>query len=102
MKRAGGKGGRGFKGAGGKEPEEAGQENICPEHSFTTEELGRLQPALLAWYDTTKRDLPWRAAADQASPSWVDCPDRRGYLVLVSEVMLQQTQVTIVSSSDVL
>ena len=91
VKRAGGKGGRGLKGL--KEPEEAGQENICPEHSFTTEELGQLQPGLLAWYDSTKRDLPWRAAADQTSPGWVDCPDRRGYLVLVSEVMLQQTQV---------
>jgi A/G-specific adenine glycosylase len=35
---------------------------------------------LLAWYASTKRDLPWRATADP-------------YAVLVSEVMLQQTRV---------
>ena len=35
--------------------------------------------ALLTWYSANKRDLPWRDAADP-------------YLVLVSEVMLQQTQ----------
>ena len=37
--------------------------------------------ALLEWYDTNQRDLPWRRSADP-------------YLVLVSEAMLQQTQVT--------
>jgi len=36
--------------------------------------------ALLAWYDRRGRDLPWRATTDP-------------YAVLVSEVMLQQTQV---------
>ena len=35
--------------------------------------------ALLSWYAENKRDLPWRGATDP-------------YLVLVSEVMLQQTQ----------
>jgi A/G-specific adenine glycosylase len=35
---------------------------------------------LLAWYDRNGRDLPWRHAADP-------------YQVLVSEIMLQQTQV---------
>ena len=35
--------------------------------------------ALLSWYAQNKRDLPWRGATDP-------------YLVLVSEVMLQQTQ----------
>lgn len=35
--------------------------------------------ALLAWYDESRRDLPWRDVGDH-------------YLVLVSEVMLQQTQ----------
>jgi A/G-specific adenine glycosylase len=34
---------------------------------------------LLTWYDDARRDLPWRASRDP-------------YLVLVSEVMLQQTQ----------
>lgn len=36
--------------------------------------------ALLSWYTTNKRDLPWRQTTDP-------------YPVLVSEVMLQQTQV---------
>lgn len=35
---------------------------------------------LLAWYDASARDLPWRGARDP-------------YAILVSEVMLQQTQV---------
>ena len=35
--------------------------------------------ALLSWYAEHKRDLPWRDVSDP-------------YLVLVSEVMLQQTQ----------
>src|SRR5688572_16483227 len=39
---------------------------------------------LLAWYDRAARDLPWRRTRDP-------------YRVLVSEVMLQQTQVSRVS-----
>ena len=39
-----------------------------------------LRKALLRWYDAEKRDLPWRRDADP-------------YRVLVSEMMLQQTQV---------
>src|SRR5215210_14519 len=39
-----------------------------------------MQRALLAWYDRTGRDLPWRHTRDP-------------YAILVSEVMLQQTQV---------
>ena len=38
------------------------------------------QALLLAWYDQTARDLPWRRTRDP-------------YAILVSEVMLQQTQV---------
>jgi len=41
----------------------------------------RLQSLLLAWWDTGHRDLPWRRTSDP-------------FAVLVSEVMLQQTQVT--------
>ncbi len=41
--------------------------------------------ALLSWYAENKRDLPWRGAADP-------------YLVLVSEVMLQQTQASRVAT----
>jgi len=39
-----------------------------------------MERALLAWFDEHGRDLPWRKTQDQ-------------YAVLVSEVMLQQTQV---------
>jgi A/G-specific adenine glycosylase len=39
-----------------------------------------LRAALLAWYDSAKRDLPWRHTRDP-------------YAVWVSEVMLQQTRV---------
>jgi len=39
-----------------------------------------VEELLLAWYDSTKRDLPWRRTTDP-------------YAILVSEVMLQQTQV---------
>jgi A/G-specific adenine glycosylase len=39
-----------------------------------------MEAALLAWYERSKRDLPWRHTRDP-------------YAILVSEVMLQQTQV---------
>lgn len=42
--------------------------------------------ALLTWYDTAKRDLPWRVASGYPN----------AYHVLVSEAMLQQTQVATV------
>ncbi len=42
--------------------------------------VARFQRALLAWYDRHGRDLPWRRTRDP-------------YAILVSEMMLQQTQV---------
>ena len=39
-----------------------------------------MEADLLAWYERTKRDLPWRRTRDP-------------YAILVSEIMLQQTQV---------
>jgi A/G-specific adenine glycosylase len=42
--------------------------------------LGAVEEALLAWFDENERDLPWRRTRDP-------------YAILVSEVMLQQTQV---------
>ncbi len=39
-----------------------------------------LRPAVLGWFDHSKRDLPWRRTSDP-------------YAIWVSEVMLQQTQV---------
>lgn len=44
---------------------------------------------LLAWYDRSRRDLPWRASPQRSGP--LD-----PYHVLVSETMLQQTQVATV------
>jgi A/G-specific adenine glycosylase len=46
---------------------------------------------LLAWYDRHQRSLPWRPAAGAAASSPPD-----PYHVLVSELMLQQTQVATV------
>lgn len=40
----------------------------------------RFQIRLLKWYDEFGRDLPWRRTSDP-------------YRILVSEIMLQQTQV---------
>ena len=42
--------------------------------------MWRVKDRLLAWYSTHVRELPWRATRDP-------------YAILVSEVMLQQTQV---------
>ena len=42
---------------------------------------GAIAPAVNAWYERTKRDLPWRA---DGYPAWG---------ILVSEIMLQQTPV---------
>jgi A/G-specific adenine glycosylase len=44
------------------------------------EQIERVHLGLLSWYLRAKRDLPWRATDDP-------------YAILVSEVMLQQTQV---------
>jgi A/G-specific adenine glycosylase len=44
------------------------------------ERLGRIQHGLLAWFKENARELPWRRTRDP-------------YAILVSEVMLQQTQV---------
>src|SRR5215218_1279557 len=43
-------------------------------------DLDDLRAALLRWYAAARRDLPWRRTTDP-------------YAILVSEVMLQQTQV---------
>ncbi|XP_061200925.1 adenine DNA glycosylase isoform X3 [Neopsephotus bourkii] len=54
-------------------------------------ETEALRRNLLAWYDTCKRDLPWRTRAATEPDA-----DRRAYAVWVSEIMLQQTQVATV------
>jgi A/G-specific adenine glycosylase len=49
----------------------------------------RLRPPLLAWYDASARDLPWRVRpADRAKGRRAD-----PYRVWLSEIMLQQTTV---------
>src|SRR3954454_12623069 len=50
-----------------------------------SDDVGALRGALLRWYDRERRDLPWRRTRDP-------------YAILVSEVMLQQTQVARVVS----
>lgn len=47
---------------------------------------------LLDWYDTHARDLPWRVPPGQSSKGIRPDP----YLVFLSEIMLQQTGVTVV------
>jgi A/G-specific adenine glycosylase len=48
--------------------------------SLSDEKIMTLQERLLAWFQANRRDLPWRQTRDP-------------YRILVSEVMLQQTQV---------
>jgi A/G-specific adenine glycosylase len=50
------------------------------QHSDIPDDLPEIQQALLGWYRQNARDLPWRRTRDP-------------YRILVSEVMLQQTQV---------
>jgi A/G-specific adenine glycosylase len=45
-----------------------------------TDKVRKLVPALLSWFQTNARDLPWRRTRDP-------------YAIWVSEIMLQQTQV---------
>ncbi len=50
---------------------------------MTTEETGKFRAALVAWFRREGRDYPWRRTHDP-------------YAILVSEVMLQQTQIATV------
>ena len=50
---------------------------------WTPKNIRDIRTRLLDWYDRTKRDLPWRRTSDP-------------YAILVSEFMLQQTQVATV------
>lgn len=57
-----------------------------PKH-WPARALTSLRAKLLAWFDTNKRDLPWRATTNGK---------RDPYCVWVSEIMLQQTTVAAV------
>lgn len=48
--------------------------------SFAPDLIAKVHTSLLAWYAAEQRDLPWRVTSDP-------------YAILVSEIMLQQTQV---------
>src|SRR5438046_7991971 len=54
--------------------------NLCGSVAFQSAEFRR---RLLTWYSKRRRDLPWRRTGD-------------AYAILVSEFMLQQTQVATV------
>jgi A/G-specific adenine glycosylase len=56
--------------------------------------LSEFRRQLLAWYDHHRRDLPWRPAPGSAAAAEAASLDP--YHVLVSEAMLQQTQVATV------
>ena len=51
-----------------------------PKSEIRNPKSAKLVPALLAWFSTNARDLPWRRTRDP-------------YAIWVSEIMLQQTQV---------
>src|SRR4051812_9900568 len=53
--------------------------------------LTQSQQRLLGWYDKERRELPWRLPRSSCATSRLD-----PYHVLVSEAMLQQTQVATV------
>ena len=67
------------------------EEKDCGKHDFTESDTDYLRSKLLLWYDQNARSLPWRTRSKTETNDNV-----RGYSVLVSEVMLQQTQVVTV------
>jgi A/G-specific adenine glycosylase len=54
-----------------------------PRLEWESEKIARLRRMLMAWYERSHRDLPWRKCRDP-------------YAIWVSEVMLQQTRVAVV------
>jgi len=63
----------------------------CGRHEFSMEEILQIRTSLLTWYDAKARILPWREFGRSVTDD-----NTRGYSILVSEVMLQQTQVVTV------
>jgi len=70
--------------------------DTCCKHTYTPKEVDQFRCLLLPWFDRTCRVMPWREAARPSSSSYIADPNVRGYSCLVSEVMLQQTQVATV------
>ncbi|GAO50888.1 DNA glycosylase [Saitoella complicata NRRL Y-17804] len=69
-------------------------------HRLESDRVQRLRSSLLSWYAAHKRDLPWRKEHVPLPQSSEDASNeqalQRGYEVLVSEIMLQQTRVATV------
>uniref|UniRef100_A0A8C7X7P9 Adenine DNA glycosylase n=1 Tax=Oryzias sinensis TaxID=183150 RepID=A0A8C7X7P9_9TELE len=75
------------------EGEKAPKASPSSYHSFCDPaEVVQLRRKLLSWYDSEKRELPWRTLAVTEADVNI-----RTYAVWVSEVMLQQTQVATVT-----
>lgn len=55
---------------------------------ISSKDIKAFQTKILSWYKKNKRDLPWRDVPVGTSL------DQKAYRILVSEVMLQQTQVS--------
>ena len=73
-------------------------EDVCK--LFKEDEINHIRSHLLGWYDVNMRKLPWREQAAQVSKQRRQQEDideetlnRLGYVVWVSEIMLQQTRV---------
>ncbi|KAI6651996.1 A/G-specific adenine DNA glycosylase-like [Oopsacas minuta] len=62
-------------------------------HSFSKDEIDDTRVSLSAWYESNKRYMPWRNYL-KSNPDAT--PNQHAYAVWVSEIMLQQTQVTTV------
>lgn len=58
-------------------------EELLSRYQWDIHKITRFRQAVLNWYDTNKRPLPWRATTDP-------------YAIWVSEIMAQQTQVATV------
>ncbi|KAJ3101632.1 hypothetical protein HDU97_001245 [Phlyctochytrium planicorne] len=92
--------------AGGKDKDEPVLLHAKDYHDFTAEELDGIRSSLLTWYDREQRELPWRAASARKEGDTIvpiarsamsdEEEGQRAYEVWVSEIMLQQTQVSTV------
>ena len=60
----------------------------CGDHDFSESDVRSFRSKLLPWYEKNARTLPWRERSKVEENGNI-----RGYAVLVSEIMLQQTQV---------
>lgn len=86
---------------GATPPASAAEQPCCDEHVATVHgfscgaEIVAVRERLLGWFAANRRALPWRRADGVVAADGV-AADQRAYEVLVSEMMLQQTQVATV------